>query len=124
MKHSIVSNQHVKVVQTSEDFSKWSEKHGQNPLSDPDSVEFNEANTLYGTGKKPELAELIIERFTDDNGNFPILSKQQNLILKMYLQGLSIKGIAVELDLRKQSVKTHLNRASKKLKKLCKSLDF
>lgn len=118
----------VKFQKTSEsftgDYTNWLENNRSTPMDNPDQLEYNDANTLYGTGRKPALAELIIEQFTDASGNFPILSAKENLVLKLYLQNLSITEVAKELKLRKQTVASYLKRCGKKLRKLTKAFSF
>lgn len=107
------------------DYTHWLDDGNRStPLDNPDQLAYNDANTLYGTGTKPALAELIVEQFTDGDGDFPILSAKENLVLKLHLQGLSVTDVARQLKLRKQTVASYLKRCSRKLRKLTKAFSF
>ncbi len=96
----------------------------ENKLANPDVLADDPKNTLWGTGSKPELAELIIERFADATGNFPILSKVENKILSLYLQCGDVKYITTKLKLTRSSCNTYLARIRRKFKRLLLVLNY
>lgn len=124
MKRPIVQNQKVQAIDSRLDYEGWSNDHYSTPLDNPDMLEHSNENLLYGNGTKPYLAELIIERFTDELGNFPILSAKENVVLKLYLEGLDVTTVAKQLGIRKQTVNSYLKRIGNKLRKLTKAVDF
>lgn len=103
----------------------WAERHGMESASaNPDILEDTGSNKLWGSSTPPQLASLIIERFADAKGDFPILSKRQNDVLRLYLQGMEATDIGRELKLDKRRVSTYLQRIQRRFKRLLKSVDF
>lgn len=98
------------------------EELGENVLANPDSLIDEPANKPWGN-TPPKLARILIDEYMDDKGNFPILSEQENLVLRLYTNGRSLGQIAIELKLSKSTVITYLKRISKKFRKLIKPLE-
>jgi DNA-binding NarL/FixJ family response regulator len=127
-KGHLVVYQHTGVVESRDNedaYTKYREREGKESVqANPDLLEDSNTNRLWGEGTKPELAELLIERFMDGEGNFPILSKRQNQVLKLHTQGMAVGLIAKTLHIDQREVTKHLNRVGKKFKKLLIALDF
>ncbi len=96
----------------------------ENKFANPDTLAYDSKNTIWGTNAKPELAELIIERFADSNGQFPILSKMENKVLSLYLQVGDVKFVTTKLKLTRSSCNTYLARIRKKFKRLLPALNY
>lgn len=99
-------------------------ENGEYPNANPDVLADDPSNSIWGRGTPPELAELIIERFMDSNGNFPILSKQENLVLKLYTNTGNMDVVCKESKLSRGAVRTYLARIRSKMLRLLKSVDL
>jgi len=96
----------------------------ENIHANPDSLEDADENKLWGDGVPPELASRIIEEFTDEHGNFPILSKQENIVLRIYVTTGDIKEVQRLSKLSRSSINTYMARIRSKMLRLLKSRDF
>lgn len=96
----------------------------ENPLANPDVLADDPANSIWGQSAPPQLAELIIERFMDKDGNFPILSKQENLVLKLYTSTGDMDIVCKESKLSRGAVRQYLARIRSKMLRLLKSVDL
>lgn len=96
----------------------------ESKFANPDSLAYDSANTLWGVGSKPELAELIIERFADQYGKFPILSKMENKVLTAYLKYGQVMLVCASLRISRSSCNTYLARISKKFKRLLPAINY
>lgn len=108
-------------------YHTWRERNGLNAerepsVANPDVLADTPENRLWGQGSSNELAGLLIERFTDESGNFPILSKRQNEVLRLTIMGMSVTEVGLELKLDPRRVSTYLKRIQSKLKRLVKTL--
>ena len=96
----------------------------ENPFANPDSLADDPSNQLWGRGQAPELAGAIIESFMDNDGNFPVLSKKENEILKLYTATGDMNIVCKESRLSRSSVNTYMARIRLKFLKLLPALDF
>jgi hypothetical protein len=96
----------------------------ENRFANPDTLAYDSANTIWGTGSKPELAELIIERFAAEDGTFPMLSKMENKVLKLFVHTGDINLVIKELKISRSSCNTYLARIRGKFKRLLPALNF
>ncbi len=96
----------------------------ENRLANPDVLSDDPRNTVWGTNTKPELAELFIERFADTDGQFPILSKMENLVLSYYTSTGDMAYVSKKLKLSRSSINTYLARIRKKFKRLLPLLNY
>lgn len=124
----LVLFQHTNIIESRDSenaYTKYKEQAGREEVqANPDLLEDCNENQIWGQGTKPELAEYIIERFMDSEGNFPALSKRQNQILRLYTQGMDINTIAKTVKLSRSSVVVYLGRIGRRFNKLLKALDF
>lgn len=107
-------------------YSRWREQEGgrEPSTANPDTLEDTDSNKLWGSGTRPELAELIIERFADEKGYFPALSRKQNDVLRLTLLGCSVTEVGKHLKIDKRRVSAHLSRIQKRFKRLLQAVDF
>ena len=106
-------------------YSRYTAMAGkESAQANPDILADTTENHLWGEGNKPELAQLIIERFADSNGSFPILTKRQNEVLRLYLLGMEARAIALELNRDLRNIGRTLKQISKKFQRLLKSVDL
>ena len=108
-------------------YHTWRERKGINSdrepaTANPDTLADAPENRLWGAGPSNELAERFIERYADALGNFPVLSKRQNEVLRLTLMGMSVTEVGIELKLDPRRVSTYLKRIQKRLKRLIKTL--
>jgi ATP/maltotriose-dependent transcriptional regulator MalT len=103
-------------------WSKVKDEQHEDVLANPDNLIDEPTNKPWGNAP-PKLARILIEEYMDEQGNFPILSEQENLVLRLYTNGRSLGQIAIELKLSKSTVVTYLKRISKKFRKLIKPLE-
>jgi len=96
----------------------------ESKFANPDVLADDPKNMLWGNGSKPELAELIIERFADERGNFPILSSAENKVLHIYIQTGDIKIVMAKLNITRSSFNTYMARIQKKFKRLLLVLNY
>ena len=109
----------------SSSYTNWHERgNAEPPSANPDALEDCDANKLWGRGSKPELAELIIEKFADENGYFPILTKKQNEVLRLYLLGMNSRAIAIELKRNYGNIDKSLREIQRRFKRLLKAVDL
>lgn len=131
-KGRLVVNQHTRNTDggsehdSSSPYNEWlNGNNGHEPsVANPDNLEDNNSNRLWGQGVQPELAGLIIETFMDSNGYFPALSVRQNQVLKLYTNGMAVGEIAKTLKLSHTTISTQLLRIRHRFRKLLVSLDF
>lgn len=95
----------------------------ESTLANPDSLEDTASNQLWGKGVPPELATEIIERFMDETGNFPILSKKENEVLRIYTATGDMNITTKETGLSRSTVRGYLARIRRKMLKLVQALD-
>lgn len=124
--HNETSVEHTNEKSGASPYRQYVESlHAEEPAAaNPDTLEDTPSNKLWGSNTPPKLAELIIERFTDGNGYFPVLSKRQNDVLRLRLLGMTVTEIGKELKLDKRRVATYLSRIQSRLKRLIKTLDY
>lgn len=107
-------------------YHKWRDGQGrgaQEPASaNADVLEDTPANRLWGNRPVPELAQTIISMFMDQTGEFPVLSKRENQVLRLYTMGMSEGVVAKELHITKAAVQTYLDRISVKFRGLLSAL--
>ncbi len=96
----------------------------ENKFANPDTLAYDNTNTIWGTGSKPELAELLLERFADEHGNFPILSKMENKVLNAYVKHGQAMLVCASLKISRSSYNTYMARIQKKFKRLLPILNF
>lgn len=96
----------------------------ENKFANPGALSDDTTNSLWGKGSKPELAELIIERFTNKFGQFPILSAKENQVLNVYLQTGSINEVMLRCRITRSSCNTYMARISKKFKRLLPLVNY
>lgn len=96
----------------------------ENIHANPDSLTNTDENKLWGSGVQAELAERIVEEFADEHGNFPILSKQENMILRLYITTGDMKEVQRRSKLSLSSINTYMARIRSKMLRLLKSRDF
>lgn len=96
----------------------------ENPLANPDVLADDPSNSIWGRGTSPQLAEIIIERFMDERGNFPILSKRENQVLKVYTSTGDMDITCKETRLSRGAVRQYLARIRSKMLRLLKSVDL
>lgn len=114
-------------------YEHWRESNGEAEepsVANPDNLTDTTENRLWGEGISAELAGRIIEEFSDGLGNFPILSEQENLVLRVYLITGSIDEVCNRVRLAdgkkisRSSVNTYMARIRRKMLRLLKSRDF
>lgn len=136
-KRNLVVNQDVEEISSDNpnhtDYWSFTERYGkrnrsgeamENPFANPDSLADSPENTLWGKGTTPELIGRFIERFMDSDGNFPVLSKKQNEVLKVYTATGDMNIVCKETRLSRGAVNLYLARISRKFKRLVVSLDL
>jgi len=96
----------------------------ENPRANPDVLADTTENHLWGVGDKPELAQLIIERFADEKGYFPVLTKRQNEVLRLYLLGMDAPLISKELKKDYRNVVRSLKQIQRRFQRLLKAVDL
>lgn len=96
----------------------------ENKFANPDVLAHDAVNTLWGALAKPELAELLIERFADERGKFPILSNMENKLLAIFVQHGDVSLTCKTLKISRSSFNTYLARIRKKFKRLLPVLDY
>ncbi len=104
-------------------YLEYSQQDKESKFANPDTLEYNNSNTIWGVGFKPELAELFIEKFSKD-GSFPILSKKENLVLSSYIMTGSVAYVAEKLHISRSSCNTYLARIQLKFKRLLPLLNY
>lgn len=130
-----VTNQDTSEVYTSENHNPYwdyverqgrSEDGGyrESKFANPDILEDHTDNKLWGAGESPELAQLIIERFMDAQGNFPILTPKENEVLKVYTITGDMNLVCKQTKLNRSSVNTLFKRISVKMQQLIKATDL
>lgn len=107
-------------------YNSFVQLHKTNSDGHYDAIDLEDrpANRLWGCNTPPELAGLIIERFMDDKGSFPALSKKQNQVLRLYTAGLSVPEIALELKQNKSTVHRSIVRIGNRFRKLLASVQL
>lgn len=127
----LIEDQQVRVRNVNEDnpssssYTAWHERGNAEPATaNPDTLEDCDANKMWGRGSKPELAELIIEKFADERGYFPVLSKRQNEVLRLYLLGMEVRAISLELNRDLRNVNRSLKQIQRTFQRLLKSVDL
>lgn len=102
-------------------YHDWIAKQGyiNEPVqANPDQLEECAKNNFFADKHDYTMAHVLINRFLDEQGNFPTLSTRENEVLRFYTAGQSQYAIAKQLDIKRTTVSYYLARASKKLKKL------
>jgi hypothetical protein len=127
-KGKLVTNQETSERYDNSGNAYWNtverEGTGESTLANPNLLQDDPENTVWGIGAKPELAELMIERFTDGNGKFSVLSKMENTVLSQYIQHGSVALVCKSLKISRSSCNTYLARSRRKLKRLLPLLNF
>lgn len=127
-KGNLVTHQKVSHDNTHSNNPYWDavarEGTGETAMANPDILEDVSTNSIWGRGSKPELAEIIIERFMGEDGNFPILSKQENLVLKLYTTTGDMQIVCKETKLSRASVRKYLARIRSKFVRLLPAVGF
>lgn len=126
-----LEDQQVRVRKLNEDhtlsssYTVWHERGNTEPTTaNPDTLEDCDINKVWGRGSRPELAELIIEKFADDKGYFPILTKKQNEVLRLYLLGMNTRAIALELKRNNRNIDKSLREIQRRFQRLLKAVDL
>ena len=91
-------------------------------LNNPDSLTDELVNRPWGNAP-PHLAKVLIDEYMNEQGDFDILSPQENQVLRLYTAGRSLGQIAFELKITKSSANIYLKRAGSKFRKLLKPLE-
>ena len=91
-------------------------------FANPDTLIDEPSNKPWGN-PPPKLAKILIDEYMDEQGNFPTLSDQENIVLRLYTSGRSLGQIALDMKLSKSTVVTYMKRISGKLRKLIKPLE-
>ena len=109
----------------SDSYTSWHERGGTEPtVANPDLLTDSTENKVWGEGHRPELAQLIIEKFADDKGYFPVLSKRQNEVLRLYLLGMEVRAIALELKRDLRNVNRTIKQIQRRFQRLLKAVDL
>jgi ATP/maltotriose-dependent transcriptional regulator MalT len=91
-------------------------------LANPDQLEDTPVNNFFSDKSDKSMAQILISRFLDEDGNFPTLSPKENQVLRLYTAGLNDYEIAKDLHISRRTIRKYLERSSKKLKLLLNSV--
>lgn len=91
-------------------------------LANPNNLTDELHNKPWGNNP-PKLARLLIDEYMNEDGEFAILSEQENIALRLYTSGLSLSEVAKEMKVSKSTIVTYIGRASVKFRKLLKSVE-
>ena len=106
-------------------YHQWVQQHGYvtEPIeANPDQLEDKPENNFFADRNDTTMAQILVDRFLDEQGNFPTLSPKENEVIRLYTAGKSMGEIATELGIKKGTVQLYLKRCSKKFKKLLSAI--
>lgn len=118
------ANAYWNSVESNPDQRYIESKTGENVLANPDTLEDADENKLWGQGTQPELASRIVEEFADEHGNFPVLSEQENMVLRLFINTGDMNEVKRLSKLSRSSINTYMARIRSKMLRLLKSRDF